>query len=275
MKTEIETVTPQRASELLRQNRSNRPVVKRRVDMLAQAIVDGQWKVTHQGVALLPDGELLDGQHRLMAVQQSGKSVKMMVTTLDENVFDVIDTGRPRSARDALALAGVTWAQRLPAAIRLVDHYRGPGADGAIGGSSRLTNHDYVVIAKQVPLYEAYAPSAERIANALGRRGLATGLLAAMVAIAEDAPNARSAQHEFWRRLENPEMLPAGSPVLALRRWLTVTWPDITRARGQMGMYGTIRAWNAYVDGRELHRLQVQAEKAPEVSPGPSSASQD
>ncbi|WP_346008614.1 hypothetical protein [Janibacter terrae] len=270
MKTKVEQVSPERATELLRNNSSNRPINRRRVDLLAAAIRDAQWKLTHQGVALLPDGQLLDGQHRLLAIQQAGQTVPLMVTTLDEDVFDVIDTGRPRGPRDVLALAGITWAQRLPAAIRLVEHYRGPASDSIMGGASaRLTNHDYLRIAQTQPAFERMAPMAERVAVGLGRRGLTTGLLASMVVIAEDAPGASSSQSEFWNKLQEPVLLGDGSPILALRRWLTVTWPDITRARGQMAMYGTIRAWNAYAEGRTLGRIQVRPENgAPEVSSG-------
>lgn len=275
MKTTIEEITPARATELLRNNSSNRPINRRRVEMLTQAIQDDQWKVTHQGIAVLPDGRLLDGQHRLLAVQASDRPVTMMFTVLDEDVFDVIDTGRPRNPRDVLALAGITWSQRLPAAIRLVEHYRSPLADTLMGGASaRLTNHDYLRIAQTQPAYSQFAPAGERIAVALGRRGLVTGLLASMVVIAEDAPSHTSTQTEFWSKLQDPVLLKQGSPILALRRWLTVTWPDLTRARGQMAMYGTIRAWNAYAEQRSLGRVQVRLERdgAPVVSSGPGTA---
>lgn len=93
-----------------------------RVAVLVQAIQHGQWRLTHQGIALSAAGALQDGQHRLTAILRSGIPVQLQVSILEEDVFDVIDTGRARGPRDVLAIAGHAHAQRLPAAIRLVQH---------------------------------------------------------------------------------------------------------------------------------------------------------
>lgn len=271
MKTEVREVGPEEAERMLRKNTRNRPVIQRRVDDLVGSINNGDWKLTHQGIAVLPDGQILDGQHRLMAIARADKPVTIMVTELDEDVFDVIDTGRARTPRDVLALAGIPWAQRVPAAIRLVEHYRSPGSSQFMGGSqARLSNHMYLVRAQEQPAFVEWAPVAERAAVSMGRRGLVTGLLAAMVVLEEDAPKLVSSRTEFFNKIIDPVMLTETSPILALRRWLTVTVSEAPRGRAQIAMYGTIRAWNAYVEQRPLGRIAVRLDRdgAPRVSVG-------
>ena len=272
LETSVETIDPDRAAAMLANNPANRPLVERRVATLVHAIQNGQWKLTHQGIAVTASGQLLDGQHRLAAIARAGQAVPMLVAVLDEDVFDVIDTGRARGPRDALALAGVTHAQRLPAAMRLVRHYRGPSAGTMMTGGSApaMTNRDFLTMAEQQGEFSQLAPTAERAAVSVGRRGLVTGVLAAMVVIQQDAPAVPDSRAEFWNRLADPVMLTENSPILALRRWLTVTVPTETRGRGQLTMYGTIRAWNAYVEGRPLGRISVQLERsgAPVISAG-------
>ncbi len=41
---------------------------------------EGHWDTTHQGIAIASDGTLVDGQHRLLAIVESGVTVRMNVT---------------------------------------------------------------------------------------------------------------------------------------------------------------------------------------------------
>lgn len=265
-------MTPEDAAQMLRRNTHNRPLNQRRVDDLVHAIKTGQWKLTHQGIALSRDGVLQDGQHRLMAISRAGIPVEIQVSEVDSEIFDVIDTGRARGPRDALALAGFEWYSSLPAPIRLVEHYRSPFRDGLMGGSyNRLTNSDFIAVVEKNPLFVDFAPAANRISNSLGRIGLRSPILAAMVVIAQDAPHLADSMTEFFNKLADPVMLPEGSPVLALHRWLLATLPKVVRGRAQIGMYGIIRAWNAYAEKRSITTVQVRLERdhAPVVSGGP------
>lgn len=103
--TRVETVTPQRAAELLAGNTRNRRLQQGRVIAMAEEMAAGRWPLTHQGVAVADDGTLLDGQHRLTAVTLAGVEVTMFVTTgLPRSVSEVIDVGEDRRAWDVLAI---------------------------------------------------------------------------------------------------------------------------------------------------------------------------
>jgi hypothetical protein len=102
---EVMTITPRDATEWLRCNRNNRPVRKRHVEFLAQEILDGNWQVNGQPIVIAEDEQVLDGQHRLFAIVEAGKSIKSMVVYgISPDAFKTIDTGAVRTGADALFL---------------------------------------------------------------------------------------------------------------------------------------------------------------------------
>jgi hypothetical protein len=105
-------VTPDLAARWLKNNFGNRPVSDDTVIAYARDMIAGQWVPTHQGIAFNDKDELIDGQHRLLAVVKSGVSVRMMVTfNLPSHIggkqvttMDAVDRGRTRSVGDQLKI---------------------------------------------------------------------------------------------------------------------------------------------------------------------------
>lgn len=94
-------MTPNAAESILERNASNRKVRTGHIKSLADAIRRGEWKLTHQGVAIGKSGNLLDGQHRLMAIVMAGLPVKIMVSRdCDDDIFSVLDSGARRDVSD-------------------------------------------------------------------------------------------------------------------------------------------------------------------------------
>jgi hypothetical protein len=98
-------VTPEIAKQWLVNNNFNRPLKPRLVDNYVRQILNGNWRRTHQGIAFDAEGVLLDGQHRLLAVINSGQTVTMLVF-LNENqaAHESIDGGKVRSVLDVVRL---------------------------------------------------------------------------------------------------------------------------------------------------------------------------
>ena len=113
-------ITPQQAAEFLKLNATNRPIRPSWVRTLCGIIERGEWVLTHQGIAITSENLLIDGQHRLQAIVNTGITVQMMVSfDCDPESFKVIDSGVKRSVQDQLrvpvavgALARLVW--RLP-----------------------------------------------------------------------------------------------------------------------------------------------------------------
>lgn len=117
-----EEVTPAQAAEYLKNMRTNRHPSKHHVGMLAREIKAGRWRNSPQGIAFGKDGQLCDGQHRVMAVVQAGVSVWMMVHRgVGEEVFPVLDTGKTRTFSDVLgAMYGLKHTAKLSSLVRVL-----------------------------------------------------------------------------------------------------------------------------------------------------------
>lgn len=107
MQTIQMTVTPEMAKKWLQEsNKKNRNISLRRVEAYASDMKDGNWGLTHQGIAFYTDGQLADGQHRLSAVIKAKVNIVTLVTLgLPRELGIGIDHVRPRSASDAISIA--------------------------------------------------------------------------------------------------------------------------------------------------------------------------
>jgi hypothetical protein len=84
MKTQIIRVTPEQAKEWIENANFNNPrkvINWTNVIKFAEIMRSGKWTTTHQGIAFDRFGNLVDGQHRLLAIIKSGFAVYLMVTT--------------------------------------------------------------------------------------------------------------------------------------------------------------------------------------------------
>lgn len=97
----VKDITPELAAKYLEKNHSNRPIRKAHVRMFVRMMLDGDFHLTHQGLAFSDEGVLLDGQHRLLAIIQSGETVSMTITEgLPASAYKDMDCGVGRSLSD-------------------------------------------------------------------------------------------------------------------------------------------------------------------------------
>jgi hypothetical protein len=121
----IETVTPDKALEYLATAGKNRRVSGPQVNKWAKAMRAGQWRLTGDPIRFDVTGALIDGQHRLTAVINSGIPIEVVVArncALD--VFPVLDEGKRRSGADVLSIMGdVDQVQATAAALKIIKAY--------------------------------------------------------------------------------------------------------------------------------------------------------
>lgn len=98
MRQVVMQITPADAEELLKGNKMNRKLSPRQIESHARDMKEGRWVLTHQGIALSPTYDVLDGQHRLHAIKASGVTVEMSVAfDVDPNGFMFMDRMRRKS----------------------------------------------------------------------------------------------------------------------------------------------------------------------------------
>jgi len=109
----VAEITPELAKEILELgNHGNRPLKKAHIKMLTTSLKNNEWMLNGESITLSESGRLLDGQHRLTACINSGKSFKTIVIKgiEDEAAFGTIDIGKPRSVTDLMDLQGLPKA---------------------------------------------------------------------------------------------------------------------------------------------------------------------
>jgi len=202
-------VTPSLAAALLERNSNNRPLLGDRIDVYARDMASGDWRANNQGIALGADGRLYDGQHRLCAVIRSGCTVRMLVARgLSPDSRSTIDQGRMRSLGDLLRLLdgesrGACIVSWLHAIRRLTD--------------KRATAPSHAMVRRQLAHYE---PSVRWFLDN-GPRAKPYARAAIVGALVYAHRAAGPAVEAFTRGYVSGANLPADSPILALRAYVT------------------------------------------------------
>lgn len=126
MKLSVMNVTPEMAASWLDKNGRNRRISRYHVSRIADQIASGKWVLNGQTVSFDEAGRLLDGQHRLSAVVESGISVPMAVAVgvTDPEAFKTYDaTSLKRGAHQIAQIMGVKDACRVSSCARTIIAY--------------------------------------------------------------------------------------------------------------------------------------------------------
>lgn len=276
----IESVdlTPEDAAKLLAvsQGQTQRKLRQANIDRLTHAIIAGQWKETHQPIALNGDGVVIDGQHRLTAIVAAGMTVRTLIARdVPEDTFQVIDTGSVRSPYDVLVLAGIPNGAKMAAACRYLLVYEDVVGtpDSFQSQRQKYTSADILNLAQSArgKQLNDSINAATGVVWALGRAGYATWM-GAVVQLMRESPVDDGLCLEFIERLRDGANLKPGSPILTLRRYLTGDG-GLIKANGgnraQMGMGSTIKAFNTWLEGgeRQFFTFRTGIERMPAVVP--------
>lgn len=176
LKVTEEIVTPDRAKHWLANMKNDRPFSSNTAAMYAEVMRRNEWKFNGDPVRLNTEGKLMDGQHRMHAIVNSGKAQKMLIVSgLDSSVFDTIDVGKKRSAGDLLGIAGYTHGIPLASATRALLIYE----SGALWAEQTAKLIDYQPTGKQIVAYVHDNPEVyECVRNIYNVHNYATRLVA-------------------------------------------------------------------------------------------------
>lgn len=254
MKTTIETITPNKAAQLLEKHwvkENQRKFSPSTAASYARAMKAGQWGLTHQGIAISDEGELIDGIHRLSAVVDSGVSIQCMVTTGipggcnggGAKVIDVIDAGRPRGVGQQLQLRHGVYNGNMYAAItRTLMHLCAQTEKMHVGKFS-VANSLVVADIYEKEITHCFE---HRSPDKIVRN-------APVMAAAAFAMKAFPTQIEdFYARLTLGENLRREDPAHTCRRWLQ-TYPG--RGTNLIQPRAVLTAAMKHVNGETLQRI--------------------
>jgi hypothetical protein len=133
-------IEPVMATQLLRvANEKNRRLQDRHAARLSKVIQSENYELTGDTIKFSKTGRLLDGQHRLKACEKQGAPIiSHVVFGLSDEIFDVLDQGKRRTAADVLGLSGVEYAPLVAATVNWVMWYKAGAKNVNEVGNARL-----------------------------------------------------------------------------------------------------------------------------------------
>lgn len=250
MKTEQVAVTPTKAQEWLETNSTNRALREMTVNRMAQDMKKGRWKETGDPIKFDPDGNLMDGQHRLSAVVASKKTIKLSVATdVPKDAMEAIDTGVKRTLSDLLHWKGETNTNHLGAAIRLGYRWQ---HDQLFTYGNLMSHAEALDWYSYNPGLKRHFARSSRITKKLKvpQPVVVTFMHRAYLIDPEDA-------NGFMDQVEYGENVLKGDPAYALRNWLfnqaTARHGHRPRSEHYLAMF--VKAWGFFIKGESAQIL--------------------
>lgn len=267
MKTEIRTITPKVATQMLKRNTGNRKLTESHMRFLSSEMKKGNWLFDGQPIRLTSGGAILDGQHRLNAVVNSGTSQKFLIVSgIPTSSFKVMDTGKVRSGSDVLSIKGYDNYAQLSAAVKFIlSHNLGNNSDGsATNGSNKISNSDILNFAEATPGLKDIMRESNSLYKSFNKV-LPSSQIGAYKYLFNQKDVVKS--KSFWDEVCNGLGLVKGSPAKVLRDRLLKDKIDKTSLPSREKKALVIKAWNAYRQGKDIKflRWNKESEKFPEI----------
>jgi len=265
----VEEIGPLKARKylaLMGRNRRQRGRLKQR---FMEAMAKGQWKLTGESIKFNTKGELIDGQHRLEAVIETGKSIQILVCrNVPDEAFMELDTGGTRTPSDLLTVAGYDYTSGVASAIRnLTSIYEIEGGDmaGSSLGRKRVDPETLLEYAKEhgEQLVEAVKKTMSKESKVVCGP---PSLFAALYFIFSE--HNKKGADAFFDSLIDGVGLERHGPVYELRKLLLQFRQDKHNKRPNFYKAAiTIKAWNAFQNRASVHALRYsENETWPEIN---------
>lgn len=236
----------------------NRTLAPARVASYAEMMRNETWQMNGQGIVISKKKRLLNGQHTLAAAIRVGKPFLVLVVTgVEDDAYKTIDNIRPKSIGDTLMVDGHKNARNLASALRLYftietkSIYSG-GKRHTIPAGWNSIEAERIVRQNKTLLEEFYESMKLRSMEPAAKSYPLSILTVARFLTKEHKP---AYAKKFWEGLFGHGEDADNPTIHCLRRWLTTQISGRGGARGDEYLAVTIKAFNAFVKGRDLRLL--------------------
>lgn len=259
---EVETISPDVAAELLEANRHNRHMRPPRVIQLADVMQRGEWVLNGETIKIAVDGTLLDGQHRLQAVVDSGVTIETLVMRgMPPEVQDTVDTGRRRRLADILAIEGQTDSHALGASLSMLHRFRTGKRIDYSHASAPSPQQALELLEREPQIRDSVREARRVIKHTRGPVGVFAALHCLFIEVDKEATD------DFFERLADGSGLAKGDPLLHLRNQLQRPGQERHYSQSPYTVAALmIKAFNLRRAGRSVDLLAFKkTEKFPQI----------
>jgi len=251
-------VTPELAKTLLGGNLKNRPRSNRNFKRLCSQLRAGKWKVNGATISFSRNWLLLDGQHRLFAIVETGIPALCIIGFgFDPAVFATLDQGAKRTNADNLAIAGFASPRLLAGAIGV---YQAAKNGAVVNNTARAIEPEECVRLAQATPHLQTAVKKARDYHRRGARFVSDSLIGGLMARGMEIDKRTTTR--FFDYLLNDNCKGVRPTVIQkLRTQLLRDYMDKSRSpNASFTAAVIIKVWNAYRQGQSLRCLKYTPE---------------
>lgn len=259
---EVREITSDIALKWLEENTNNRPINERAVERYAKDMREGRWGVSDSVIAFDTKGRLINGQHRLWAVVESGARINQHVATgYAPEAITYFDDAYRRDNTQVYNMVNGTELTKTHMAI--ARRLAGAGWRLAEGmKANEMTRQDMFGILEKFKDGIDYAV-AQLYRRTKGLPGLRTSGVLAVIARA--FYTAKRKRLDEFCEVSRSGMAQSreDSAAIVLRNWLMSAATNTTSSAGVQEAYAkTERALTLFLKGEPLeHRLYAATEE--------------
>lgn len=244
----FEIITPEIAAEYLGLNLKNRSLSEVLAATYSQDMAKDKWYLNTDAIGFDSTGALMNGQHRLTAVIESGKAVEMMVVYgLDEKSRATTDIGRKRTVADELKMRGITNNNQIAAAVRMRLQYE----NKTIGLTQSFRYSNAEIIEWAGVWEEEFQGAIKQAKNVYKNCKVSPTVLACAYSIFNGI-DVELAEH-YYGKLASGENV--SGTILTVMKKLQAQSTSRAKLPPPFLLWILIRGWNALRHGESLERI--------------------
>ncbi len=236
-------------------NPHNRPMKTAKIKKYAADLMDGKWGLTGDTVKFGLDGFLKDGQNRLAACVRVGKVLTThVVFGIQPELFARMDIGKNRSGGDVFAIAKISYANHVAAAVRWLLILTG---DDPADRGAQFSNEELLTAYREK--FDAERVEQSVIAALAVRKTChhPVGPLAALHYLFAERDQRKA--DAFFDEWASGRAKKVRAPTRSLQnRLVEIAASSNNRVHENVRNALIIKAWNAYVARRTVTKAEMQ-----------------
>lgn len=270
MQYAVETITPQKAREYFNTSQGEgkrfRPISYQYVHSYADTMKKGRWMENGEPIVFDNNGDLANGCHRMLAVEEAGIPVRFLVVRgVDPEAFTTYDNGRHRTVGQLLCMQGVKnynlvgsivlANERLIKCGRLVENNA-----SATQRKGKASNDDNYQNYRRDP--SGFDDTATYIVKLISRARILSGSWAGGIFyyLTHTGGYRKEEVEPFFEALFSTDTSGIATADM-LRKRITNAALSGQKLKADMLFALFVKAWNAYITGRELKKLAYDPNK--------------
>lgn len=275
MTVRFEKIGPKRAQEILDTfNHLNRKISWSKVSYYADLMARGKYKCSPDAIAIsdenpfLKKPRLINCQHRLLGVVQSGTIQEFIIVEgMADDTFEIIDTGKNRTAGDVLSTFNITNPSQIAAMakfiLRFLDGNIGDAIHRSSAGKQTISNS---MVTEFVLKHHVSLVNSREFGYSKLNKLVTKPSLASLHFIFKTIHKGKA--DGFITQLIEGAELKKTSPVFLLRQMLDDNKSRIINNLSDYDIQALIiKAWNADFDGVVVEKLKFSrtSDNFPEI----------